>query len=64
MDWKHINAQAVAESLRPIRPGIPGEVPFWNGYAKQFIHAPAFEFKKFDEAASYRFEINCWDKIT
>ncbi len=63
MDWKHINTQAVAESLRPIRPGIPGEAPFWNSYAKQFIHAPAFEFKKFDEAASYHFEINCWDKM-
>ncbi len=39
MDWTHINSQAVAESLLPIRPGIPGEAPFWNGHAQQCIFA-------------------------
>jgi hypothetical protein len=45
------------ESVVPIRPGKPGEKPFWNEYARQFIYAPAFDFKKTDDAVKYRFEI-------
>jgi hypothetical protein len=34
--------QSRAESLVPIRPGIPGKQPFWNGYARVFKYAPSF----------------------
>ncbi len=50
-----LHAQAMEESLLPIRPGIPGEVPFWNAYARRFIHAPAFDFKTINGAVKYRF---------
>lgn len=46
---------AVQESLIPIRPGRPGETPFWNRYATCFMYAPSFEFNRFDGAVSYRF---------
>ena len=35
MDWTHINAHAMAESLQPVHPYIPKQSPFWNGYAKR-----------------------------
>ena len=47
--------QSLEESLIPIRPGIPGESPFWNGYAIRFINVPAFDFKTVEGAAHYRF---------
>jgi maltose/maltodextrin transport system substrate-binding protein len=34
--------QSRLESLIPIRPGIPGKRPFWNGHAGKFTYAPAF----------------------
>jgi len=46
---------AVQESLIPIRPGRPGETPFWNRYATCFMYAPSFEFNRIDGAVSYRF---------
>lgn len=36
-------ARAQAESTQPVRPGQPGEQPFWNGEAVQFLYAPAFD---------------------
>ncbi len=45
------------ESVVPIRPGKPGKKPFWNEYARQFIYAPAFDFKKIDQAVKYSFDI-------
>lgn len=45
------------ESAVPVRPGLPGKIPFWNGSAKRFIYAPAFDFQKAEGAVSYRFEI-------
>jgi hypothetical protein len=54
-DRASLHAQAVEESLRPIRPGVPGKAPFWNGKAIQFIYAPAFDFKPVKGAAVYRF---------
>lgn len=42
-------------SMEPIHPGISGKRPFWNGYSKRFIHAPAFDFKEIPEATRYRF---------
>lgn len=49
---------AAEESLVPIRPGSgDGRSPFWNAHAMQFIHAPAFDFKPVEGAASYRFTL-------
>jgi hypothetical protein len=44
-------------SAVPLRPGEPGKSPFWNAYAKRFIFAPAFDFKRIDNAVKYRYEI-------
>ncbi len=52
-----LRAEAVAESLKPIHPGSPGKVPFWNRYSPRFMYAPAFEFKPVKEAVRYRFRI-------
>lgn len=35
--------QSNAESLLPVRPGVPGKQPFWNEKATMFKYAPAFE---------------------
>jgi maltose/maltodextrin transport system substrate-binding protein len=45
------------ESATPVRPGVPGEVPFWNMHAKRFIFAPAFDFKEVANAKKYRFDV-------
>src|SRR5256885_4350390 len=47
--------QAIEESLMSIRPGEPGKSPFWNAQARQFIWAPAFDFKAVEHARTYRF---------
>lgn len=39
----------------PIRPGIPGESPFWNTYSKRFMYAPAFDFNLIEKSTFYRF---------
>lgn len=44
-----------AESVNPIHPGIPGEVPFWNNHAKRFIYAPAFDYKLVSGAVKYEY---------
>ena len=49
--------QAVTDSLIPIRPGVPGKVPFWNTHARRFIYAPAFDFSEVNGAKSYRFTL-------
>ena len=48
---------ALQESTVPIRPGVPGKIPFWNVAAKRFIYAPAFDFKAVPNAAKYKFEL-------
>lgn len=48
---------AQKESSIPIRPGIPGERPFWNTYAKRFIFAPAFDYQAVNGATKYRYKI-------
>jgi maltose/maltodextrin transport system substrate-binding protein len=53
--------EAEAESLVPIRPGVPGKVPFWNAYSRRFIYAPAFDFAPVRGAASYRFTATARD---
>ena len=59
--------QSIDESLIPIRPGIPGESPFWNKYAIRFINVPSFDFKPIEGAAQYRFtatsEIDSMDYV-
>src|SRR5688572_13235825 len=45
------------QSAIPLRPGEPGKSPFWNAYAKRFIFAPAFDFKRIDDAVKYRYEL-------
>ena len=46
-----------AASAEPLRPGVPGQSPFWNVFAERFIFAPAFDFKPVAGAAKYRFEL-------
>lgn len=55
---------AKAESLIPLRPGIPGKRDFWNGSAHQFIYAPAFDYKPIAGAANYLYKITCEDETT
>jgi len=54
-DREALHAQAVRESLTPIRPGLPGKRPFWNVNARRFIWAPAFDFPALPGAERYRF---------
>ncbi len=52
-----IKEEAILESMQPVHPGIPGEVPFWNLYAQRFIYAPAFNFKSIPGAQEYLYHI-------
>ncbi len=52
-----LRARALQESANSIRPGVPGQQPFWNKMAVQFQFAPAFDFKEVPGASSYRFTI-------
>jgi|GEM_PF-256109 len=52
-----LRARAIQETATPVRPGVPGEQPFWNGKAVQFQFAPAFDFKEVPGAKSYRFTV-------
>ncbi len=49
--------QALQESIIPVRPGIPGEISFWNEFSRQFIFAPAFNYKIVDKSDKYLYEI-------
>lgn len=57
LDYAALNAQAAERYLEPIRPGYEGRNPFWNGFAKKFIYAPAFDFRPVEGAAAYRFTV-------
>lgn len=51
-------APAASETAQPVRPGIPGERPFWNTHsAWGFMYAPAFDLKEVEGATSYRFTL-------
>ncbi|MEE4310262.1 MAG: hypothetical protein V2J62_00205, partial [candidate division KSB1 bacterium] len=50
-------ALAKQESLEPIHPGVPGVRPFWNRYAKRFIHAPSFHFEEMEGVKRYQFTL-------
>ncbi len=54
-DWKEFHHQAMDESLLPIRQGEPGKSPFWNGFAKRFIHVPSFDFMTVKNSVKYRY---------
>lgn len=43
--------------MTPIRPGIPGERPFWNRASGQFTYVPAFDIPESEGAACYRFAL-------
>ena len=45
------------EYLIPVRPGKPGDAPFWNQTAHQFMYAPSFDFKEIKGASNYRFTV-------
>ena len=55
VEWPMYNALARQECNAPIRPGEPGVRPFWNGFARMYMHAPAFDLKDVGGAAEYRF---------
>ena len=44
-------------STVPVRPGEPGKAPFWNAFAKRFIFAPAFDYRRVENAVKYQYEI-------
>ena len=52
---KSIQNLALDDSLIPIHPGKPDQVPFWNSYSKCFIYAPCFDFKTVPGSHNYRF---------
>ncbi len=54
-DSNQLREAALAESLIPVHPGIPGERTFWNTYAQRFIYAPSFDFEKVQGAEAYQF---------
>ena len=55
-----LTEQAAAEYLVPVHPGN-SERPFWNGFSKKFIYAPAFDFKSVEGAVNYRFTATAED---
>ena len=54
---KTLAQQALEESGIPVRPGVPGQVPFWNEAARRFIYAPAFGYKNIPQAVKYRYRV-------
>lgn len=57
-DYNALNARAKAEYLIPVRPGYEKKNPYWNEFAKKYIYAPSFDFKKASGAAKYRFTLS------
>ena len=58
---KRYYAFSLRESAVPVRPGIPGERPFWNKASFRFIYAPAFDFAVIENADRYLYVIDCAD---
>ena len=42
-DRDALRTKAVAESLIPVRPGVPGKVPFWNVHSRRFPKSDRFQ---------------------
>ena len=57
LNYKRLNAQAAREYNVPVRPGYEGRNPFWNGFSRKFIYAPAFGFPAVEGAVSYRYTL-------
>lgn len=57
VNYPQLCMQSKKESLVSIRPGVPGILPFWNMDANStmFKHAPAFDFKSYENADYYSF---------
>ena len=55
LNYSKINALAVKQYNKPIRPGYAGRNPYWNVFSDKFIYAPAFDFQPVDGASRYRF---------
>lgn len=62
MDYRMINERAAEDYLIPVRPGYEGRNPFWNGYSRKFIYAPAFDFPAEKSAVEYRFTVRPADE--
>ena len=60
LDRAALHHQAIAESLRPVQPGIPGKRDFWNARARSFMYAPAFDFKAVKGAVRYRYTVTAY----
>lgn len=56
-DWTVVNEASREEARTVLRPGEPGNTPFWNAHARSFIHPPAFEFAGMPAARKYRFTV-------
>ena len=56
-NYEALDRQARKEYLQPVRPGTEGRNPFWNGFAKKFMYAPAFDFSEAAGAAEYLFTL-------
>jgi hypothetical protein len=50
-----LGTMAQQDYLIPVRPGEPGNSPFWNVKSFQFMYCPSFDFKPVPSAKSYRF---------
>lgn len=57
-DYNALNARAKAEYLIPVRPGYEKKNPYWNEFARKYIYAPSFDFKKVTGAAKYHFTLS------
>lgn len=55
--YQNLTDRASNEYLVPIRPGGVDGSPFWNGYAKRFVYAPAFDFSEVEGADRYFFKV-------
>ena len=55
--YSNLNAQAAREYLEPVRPASEGRNPCWNGFAKKFMYAPAFDIAPAEGAENYRFTV-------
>ncbi len=51
------DAPAVDASNIPVRRGGVDGRPYWNAHAIAFMYPPAFDFRRIDGAANYRFDV-------
>ncbi|MBO4417446.1 MAG: hypothetical protein J5801_04945 [Bacteroidales bacterium] len=62
-DYEALNAQAIAEYLQPVHPGVRGETPFWNKFATKYIYAPVFDFDDVENAKGYTYTAEAGGKF-